>query len=117
MAGRALENREGRHGCWGRLLHGSGGRPWLLAAERAEREEKKGAAASMLAAVKQGGRRPAHRPRGEGHRRAGPGGRRPDVGKKDFAAAPWSKEERVVRVGEEEEESGGWKKWRGGNAK
>jgi hypothetical protein len=39
------------------------------------------------------------------------------VGKKDFAAAPWSKEERVVRVGEEEEESGGWKKWRGGNAK
>jgi hypothetical protein len=41
MAGRALENREGCHGCWGRLLHGSGGRPWLLAAERAEREEKK----------------------------------------------------------------------------
>jgi hypothetical protein len=33
MAGRALENREGCHGCWGRLLQGSGGRPWLLAAE------------------------------------------------------------------------------------
>jgi hypothetical protein len=46
--------------------------------------------ASMLAAVKQGGRRPAHRPRGEGHRRAGLGGRRPDVGK-DPAAAPWSR--------------------------
>uniref|UniRef100_A0A804LQP4 Uncharacterized protein n=1 Tax=Zea mays TaxID=4577 RepID=A0A804LQP4_MAIZE len=90
------------HGCW---------RP----SEQSER--KKRAAASMLAAVKQGGRRPAHRPRGEGHRRAGPGGRRPDVEKKDLAAAPWSKEERVVRVGEEEEESGGWKKWRGGNAK
>jgi hypothetical protein len=41
MAGRALENREGRHGCWGRLLQGSGGRPWLLAAEREEREGKK----------------------------------------------------------------------------
>jgi hypothetical protein len=61
MAGRALENREGRHGCWGRLLHGSGGRPWLLAAERAEREGKKGAATSchgreLLLAMLQGHR-------------------------------------------------------------
>jgi hypothetical protein len=86
---------------------------WLLELRRRHGRST----ASMLAAVKQGGRRPAHRPRGEEHRRAGPGGRRPDVGKKDPAAAPWSKEERVVRVGEEEEESGGWKKWRGGNAK
>jgi hypothetical protein len=124
---RAHGREDGREGA------GEQGRvPWLLGAPapwkwrsamaaggRASRArgEKKRAAASMLAVVKQGGRRPAHRPRGEGHRRAGPGGRRPDVGKKDLAAAPWSKEERVVRVGEEEEESGGWKKWRGGNAK
>jgi hypothetical protein len=123
---RAHGREDGREGA------GEQGRaPWLLGAPapwkwrsamaaggRASRVRgKKRAAASMLAAVKQGGRRPAHRPRGEGHRRAGPGGRRPDVGKRDLAAAPWSKEERVVRVGEEEEESGGWKKWRGGNAK
>jgi hypothetical protein len=55
MAGRALENREGRHGCWGCLLQGSGGRPWLLAAERAERDGKKGVAALRRAAA---GRRP-----------------------------------------------------------
>lgn len=61
MAGRALENREGRHGYWGRLLQGSGSRPWLLVAERAERGGKKGAAASchgreLLLAMLQGHR-------------------------------------------------------------